>query len=74
MNEAIAIPIMALLIPIIVAPTAIVFRYVRFHREIKHAERMRALELGRPFPGDEPWWSPERIIVAIGAGVPLGRS
>ena len=41
-------------------------------RELEHAERMRAIEAGRPLPGDLPWWTPGRVAVAIGAGVPLG--
>lgn len=41
-------------------------------RELEHAERMRAIEAGRPLPGDQPWWSPNRVAAAIGAGVPLG--
>src|SRR5262249_2561702 len=35
-------------------------------------ERMRALELGRTLPQDEPWWTPPRIGLSIGAGVPIG--
>jgi len=35
-------------------------------RELEHKERMQALHLGRALPGDEPWWSPARIGLAIG--------
>jgi len=39
-------------------------------RELEHAERMKALAVGRSLPQDEPWWSPPRICLAIAAGVP----
>ena len=68
----IVIPILALLIPIIIVPTALGIKFAQKMRELEHAERMRALELGRTLPGDEPWSSPARISVAIGAGVPVG--
>jgi hypothetical protein len=45
-------------------------RHDRRKRELEHIERMRALELGRVLPQDEPWWSPLRIALLIGAGVP----
>ena len=57
-----------------IAPLAIVLgqRHERRKRELEHIERLRALELGRVLPQDEPWWSPARIAWLIGAGVPLG--
>jgi hypothetical protein len=57
-----------------IAPLAIVLgqRHERRKRELEHIERMKALELGRTLPQDEPWWSPARIAWLIGAGVPLG--
>ena len=39
---------------------------------MEHIERMKALELGRTLPQDEPWLSPVRIAVLIGGVVPLG--
>jgi hypothetical protein len=66
------IPIMALLIPLILGPVALGLRHARLERELEHRERMRALELGRTHPKDEPWWTPARICVMIGAGVPVG--
>jgi len=68
--DAIAIPIMALLIPIIIVPTALGIKHARFLREVEHAERMRAMELGRTLAGDESW-SPASVAVLIGAGVPI---
>jgi hypothetical protein len=50
----------------------VAIRQERRKREVEHIERMRALELGRTLPQDEPWWSPPRIALSIGAAVPLG--
>ena len=69
--DPILIPIVALLIPIVIVPTALGFRHARFLREVEHAERMRAMELGRTLAEDEAW-SPARLAVAIGVGVPIG--
>jgi len=58
-----------------VVPMALYVRSEQRKRELEHIERMRALELGRPLPGegeDESWFSPPRIALAVGAGVPLG--
>lgn len=68
----VVIPVVALLIPIIVVPTALGIRFARRVREMEHLERIKALELGRTLPGDEPWCNPARISLAIGAGVPVG--
>jgi hypothetical protein len=70
-NVALILPLVALLIPIILVPTILGLRHARIDRELEHRERMRALELGRTLPKDEPWWSPGRIALAIGAGVPM---
>ena len=67
----ILIPILGVMIPIVVVPTALIMKHLRFVRHLEHAERMRALEVGRTLPQDEAWWSPPKIIVAIGAGVPV---
>jgi hypothetical protein len=67
-----AIPILALLIPIVIVPTALGLRLARQHREMEHKERIKALELGRTLPQDEPWCTPARISLVIAAGVPVG--
>lgn len=46
-------------------------RHDRRKRELEHLERMRALELGRKLPQDEPWLSPTKIALVIGGFVPL---
>jgi hypothetical protein len=65
------IPITAIVLPIVLVPIILGIRQERYKRELEHAERMRALELGRTLPQDEGWWSLPRISVAIGAGVPV---
>ena len=68
--DPVAIPIVALLIPIVIVPTALGFKHARFLREVEHAERMRAMELGRTLPG-EGAWTPAGIALTIGAAVPM---
>ena len=68
--DPLIIPIVALVIPIIIVPTAMGIKHARFLREVEHAERMRAMELGRPLDEDETW-TPAGIVVTIGAGVPV---
>ena len=57
------IPIVAMAIPIVLVPVVLGIRHARLERELEHAERMKALELGRTLPEDEPWWTPPRISV-----------
>jgi hypothetical protein len=70
--DPLIIPVLGIAVPIILVPTVLGIRHARHVRELEHAERMRALELGRILPQDESWWSPARICIAIGAGVPIG--
>jgi hypothetical protein len=55
-------------------PIALSMRYARFDRQLQHAEKMKALEMGinpeTPPPPVE--WSPQRLGAAIGVWVPLG--
>jgi drug/metabolite transporter (DMT)-like permease len=68
--DPLIIPIVALLIPIVIVPTALGIKHARFLREVEHAERMRAMELGQTLPGDVSW-TPASVAVLIGAGVPI---
>jgi hypothetical protein len=68
MNELL-IPMMAITLPMVLVPTIMVLRHQGRKREWEHAERMKALELGLPAPGNESW--PARVCIAIGAGVPV---
>ena len=60
-------------------PIVLRFRRERRKRELDHIERMRALEVGRPYPGEKrinlaalpPSAIPYMIAVAIGALVPV---
>jgi hypothetical protein len=70
MIDPILIPFAGIALPVILVPTILGIRYARHEREMEHAERMRALELGRTLPKDESWWTLPRIGAAIGAGVP----
>jgi len=58
---------------VVAIPIHYAVMHARRERELEHAERMKALELGRPFPGPEveARWSPAWVAVAIGAGVPI---
>jgi hypothetical protein len=40
-------------------------------REMEHLERLKALEVGMPLPGDGPWWTPNKLAAGIGVGVPF---
>jgi hypothetical protein len=68
--DPLIIPIVALLIPMIIVPTALGIKHARFLREVEHAERMRAMELGRPLAEDQSW-TPAATASSIGAGVPI---
>jgi hypothetical protein len=41
-------------------------------RELEHVERMKAFELGRTLPQDEPWLSPTKIGAFLTTIVPIG--
>src|SRR5262245_9376176 len=56
---------------VILVPVVLGLRQARIERELEHAERMKALELGLSLPKDAPFWSPLRLSAAIGAGVPV---
>ncbi len=71
MIDPLILPLAALGIPIIVVPTALAFKHAAKLRDLEHAEKMRALELGRFNPGDGEWTTNGRIGAGIGAGVPI---
>jgi hypothetical protein len=61
-------------------PIVLHHRGERRKRELEHIERMRAIDAGRPYPGQKgfglsglpKWVVPNIIAVSIGAVVPLG--
>ena len=71
MIDPLILPLAALGIPIVVVPTALAFKHAAKLRDLEHAEKMRALELGRFNPGDGEWTTNGRIGAGIGAGVPI---
>ena len=50
-DEVLMVPLLALMIPLIVAPMAIVAKYRHRRREWEHAERMRMIELNKSILG-----------------------
>jgi hypothetical protein len=70
MIDPILIPLAGIALPVVLVPVILSIRHARFERQLEHAERIKALELGRILPRDEAWWTLPRISVAIGAGVP----
>jgi len=64
---------LALLGGLCILPIVLSFRSDRRKRELDHIERIKALEMGRPIPGEEwktRWAVPYQIAVSIGVGVP----
>ncbi|RUL82338.1 hypothetical protein [Tautonia sociabilis] len=70
MDEALVIPIVAILMPMFLVPAVILMRQSARNREWQHRERMKAMELGLPVPGAEAWAG--RSAIAIGAVMPVG--
>ncbi len=64
------IPVLGILLPIVIVPMALLAKFKTKQRELEHAERMRALDMGRTLPQDEPWTSPGKMAMALVAGVP----
>jgi hypothetical protein len=70
----------AILFAVVALPFILHFRGERRKRELDHIERMRAIEVGRAYPGESkfglagiPQWVVPHVIAAlIGAVVPLG--
>jgi hypothetical protein len=75
-NEIIALILLggAISLPIVLVPTFFHYRHERRKMDMEHAKSMRAIDLGRPLPGERPedsWSSPARIGLLIGVVVPL---
>jgi hypothetical protein len=68
-EKEVLIPIAAMAIPIVVVPTALLFKHLARRREYAHRERMRAIEMGQGSGGGLFW--PSMAAVIIGAGVPF---
>ncbi len=59
-----------LIVAVIVAPMGFGFHHAARKRDYLHRERMKALEMGLPVPGDNAWSA--AVCIAIGAVVPVG--
>lgn len=70
MSEDVLIPLAAIGLPMLLVPSILTFRHVAKKRDLQHIERMKALETGRPVPG-ESYWPQAFVCTAIGAGVPV---
>lgn len=71
MSEDIAIPAIAMSIPIVVVPTALFFKHLGRMRELKHIERLKEIEFGAAHPAKVPLMWPSLAALGIGAGVPF---
>lgn len=70
--SSILIPITALMIPIVIVPTSLYFKQRLRVRELEHAERIRAMELGIVPQAAGMSWPGAAVCLGIGAGVPVG--
>jgi hypothetical protein len=70
MGPEMLIPLAGIGLPMVLVPTIIGMKHAARKREFEHQERMKALEMGRPFPGSDAWAS--AVAISIGAVVPLG--
>ena len=69
-NEALLIPIVAILMPLVLVPTVLILKHRHRRREWEHRERMKAMEIRLPAPtSDSPGMG--RAVAQIGAGVPI---
>ena len=59
----------ALMIPVVIVPSALLARHLGVRRKMSHVERMRAIELGHPLVSRSPFW-PSLAAIAIGGVVP----
>jgi hypothetical protein len=69
-GDEIAIPIVAILMPLALVPTILAMKHRHRRREWEHLERMKALEMGHPLSVAHPW--PAALAaISIGLGAPF---
>jgi hypothetical protein len=68
--DPLIIPIVAILMPLVLAPTILVLKHRHKRREWEHRERMRAMEGPMPLMRTRAW-AASGGVAAIGAGVPV---
>lgn len=71
MNADVAVPILAVSIPIFVVPAILLFRHLDRKRELEHRERMAAIERGIEFGRVPSMFWPSMAALGMGAIVPL---
>ena len=65
--------VVLVLLIVVALPVVLSMRHAARDREFQHAERLRALELGQPLPGDPATdVAPRQAGTGIGVWVPLG--
>jgi hypothetical protein len=69
MHPDIVIPLAGIALPMILVPTILTLRQAGKKREYAHLERMKALEMGQPVPGESNW-AQAFACAAVGLGVP----
>jgi len=67
--DPLIIPIVAILMPLILAPTVMILKYRHSRREWEHLERMKAIDTRLPMPMRHVL-AGAGSVTAIGAGVP----
>jgi len=69
-NSVLIIPLAGISLPLVLVPLILAFRHSAKKREFSHRERMKALETGRPVPGEGANPAVAVVCMAIGTGVP----
>lgn len=60
------------LVLIVGMPIVLGIRSENRKREMEHLERMRSIEMGLPIHGDAAKWTPAKMAMMMGVGVPIG--
>ena len=68
--DPLAIPIVAILMPLVLVPTILVLKHRHKRREWEHLERMKAMSGSQPLTRLSGWVG-SGSVAAIGAGVPV---
>lgn len=62
----VALAVVTVLMIVVALPVVLSMRHAAKDREFQHAERLKALEMGRPFPGDP---APDSSLKGAGAKI-----
>ncbi len=61
----------AFVLALVLGVVALGLRHARYERELEHAERMRAIEMGVTLASDQPFWSPGKLALGMGIVMPI---